>query len=286
MFIILNLIEFNNVSFSYYDEDKKVTNNILKNINVNIKKGEFTVVIGKNGSGKSTFARHFNAILLPTLGNVLIDGINTKDEERLCDMRKKIGMVFQNPDNQIVSSIVEEDVAFGLENLGIPREQIIERTNWALNAVGMQDFNKRASYMLSGGQKQRIAIAGVLAMGTECIVLDEPTSMLDPKGRNEVMKTIVNLNKVHGTAVVLITHNIEEVFYANNVIVMNNGEIILQGTPKDVLSSVEYHSMMGLNTSQAMELIGKLNKKGINIPNTALNEQECIDIIVGILEGK
>ncbi len=280
------MIELRNVSFSAYDEETSQNNYILKEINLNIYKREFVVILGKNGSGKSTLVKHFNGVLIPTSGDVVADGINTKDEDKFCEIRQKIGMVFQNPDNQIVSSVVEEDVAFGLENLGIPRREMVSLVDNALKCVGMYDFKKSSPNMLSGGQKQRIAIAGVLAMNPECIVFDEPTSMLDPEGRKEVVDTIQNLKKGNGTTIVLITHNIEEIFCADRVIIMDSGRIVSEVTPYEILLDKNYMRMLGLKATQSIDLFYKLAGRGINLPFLTADEDKCADMIVEFLEEK
>lgn len=280
------LISVRNLTFSRYSEDEKEQHIILKDINLDINKGEFIAILGKNGSGKSTLAKHFNGILLPDEGEILVEGISTKNEDKLCDIRQKIGMVFQNPDNQIVSSVVEEDVAFGPENLGLPTEEIIKKVEKSLKAVEMYDFRKSSLDMLSGGQKQRVAIAGVLAMEPCCIILDEPTSMLDPKGRKDVLNTLLKLNKDNGTTIVLITHNTEELIYADRIIAMESGSIFLDGVLKDILSNKAYSKTLGLDSSQCLDLIYRLKEKGINLPET-LDEGECVNNLFKLVkEGK
>ena len=280
------LIEIKDLNFSIYDEENKRYSHILKDINLNIYKKEYVVILGKNGSGKSTLVKHFNGMLLPTMGDVFVKGINTKDNKKSSEIRQRVGMVFQNPDNQIVSDVVEEDVAFGLENLGIPREKMVEFVDNALKNVGMYDFKKGSTNMLSGGQKQRVAIAGILAMSPECIVFDEPTSMLDPVGRKEVNKVIYNLNKENGTTVVLITHNIEEIFCADRVIIMEDGHIVSQGTPEGILSGVEHTAALGINTNQVIDLVYELRGKGFNASFVTSDKDKCADMIVDILEEK
>ncbi len=284
MFGIDKLISVKNVSFSAYSEEKGEKQRfILKNINLEIAKGEFVAILGKNGSGKSTLVKHFNGILLPSEGKVLVNGIDTKDEDKLCEIRQKVGMVFQNPDNQIISAIVEEDVAFGPENLGLDREEIIRRVESALKAVGMYDLRKHSTDMLSGGQKQRVAIAGVFAMLPSCIVLDEPTSMLDPQGRKEVINTLVKLNKESGTTIVLITHNTDELVYADRIIAMEAGSIFKDTSLKEIILNIEYSKALGLNSSQCLDLIYKLKGKGIDIPIT-IDENECINNLAKMIE--
>ncbi len=270
--------------FSVFDEEKEKEISILKNINLNVNSGEFLVILGKNGSGKSTLIKQLNGVLLPTSGDVLVNGINTKDEERICEIRQKIGMVFQNPDNQIVSSLVEEDVAFGPENLGFSRNKILESVEKALKAVDAYDLKNFSVDMLSGGQKQRIAIAGVLAMDPECIILDEPTSMLDPKGRNEVLSTIVKLNKENSTTIILITHNVEEIFFSDRVIIMDSGKLVFNKKPKEILSNLEYAEALGISTSQVLDLVRRLNEKGFSFP-IVTSEEECAENISKVLGG-
>lgn len=228
--------------------------NVLDHVNIHIKKGEFVAILGHNGSGKSTLAKHFNALLLPSSGKVFSGGIDTLDESRIFDVRQKVGMVFQNPDNQIVAAVVEEDVAFAAENLGIKSEEIRERVDWALSVVGLSDFSSYAPHLLSGGQKQKVAIAGILAMKPECIVLDEPTAMLDPKGRADVMRTLRKLNN-DGITIVLVTHNMDEAAQAQRIIVMSDGKVAEEGTPREVFSKVEKIRSLGLDVPQVTELM-------------------------------
>lgn len=234
-----NMIEVSNVFYGYKKHEDLDEHIALKGVNLDVKQGEFLVIIGHNGSGKSTLAKHFNAIYIPKEGDVIVDGINTKDEDRIWDIRQSAGMVFQNPDNQIVATIVEEDVAFGPENIGIEPQEIQRRVQFALKAVNMEEYTKHAPHLLSGGQKQRVAIAGILAMKPKCIILDEPTAMLDPSGRKEVLDTIKKLNKEEGITIILITHFMEEAIDADRVVVMDNGKFILEGTPREVFSRVE-----------------------------------------------
>jgi energy-coupling factor transport system ATP-binding protein len=241
-------------------------------------------VLGHNGSGKSTLAKHFNAILLPSSGTVYVGGIDTKEEERLYDIRQTAGMVFQNPDNQLVATIVEEDVAFALENLGVPPEEIRRRVDESLKAVGMYDYREHAPHQLSGGQKQRIAIAGIIAMRPKCIVLDEPTAMLDPQGRREVLKTIRQLGSQFGITVVLITHYMDEAAQCDRVVVVDNGKIILDGGPRQVFSHVEQLKSVGLDVPQVTELAWLLRKDGYCLPDDILFEEECVQAIEKLLE--
>ena len=245
----------------------------LKDISLKIHKGEFVAIIGTNGSGKSTLARHLNALMLPTKGTVSVEGMLTSDMEYLWDIRQRVGMVFQNPDNQLVAAVVEEDVAFGPENLGVPTEKIITRVDYALERVGMTDYRKQAPSMLSGGQKQRVAIAGVLAMKPDCIVLDEPTAMLDPKGRQEVMETIHELNEKEGITIVLITHFMEEAVTADHIIVIDKGTLQMEGSPKEVFSQVEKLTEIGLDVPIPADLAYRLKKKGLSLSECISNEE-------------
>ena len=256
-----NFAESVNLDFKYDGEDEFV----LKDINISFKQGEMTAVLGHNGCGKSTFAKHLNAILLPSGGTVYIDGIDTKDENRIYDIRQRVGMVFQNPDNQIVATIVEEDVAFALENLGVEPNEIRRRVDEALKAVGMYEYRMHAPHQLSGGQKQRVAIAGIIAMRPRCIVLDEPTAMLDPKGRSEVMKTVKELNSKYGITIILITHYMEEAAQCERIIVMDKGKVLMDDSPKQVFSRVEELKAVGLDVPQVTELIYELNKYGLKL---------------------
>ncbi len=283
------LIKFNNVTFAYTsddEEDESVKTPVLVDFSLEIPKGEFVAVLGHNGSGKSTAAKMMNALLVPESGTVSVDGIPTNDEKRVIDIRRKVGMVFQNPDNQLVATIVEDDVAFGPENLGVPAEEIRQRVDGALKAVGMYEFRHREPHKLSGGQKQRVAIAGVIAMQTDCIVMDEPTAMLDPRGRKEVMQTIKMLKEKLGITVVLITHYMDEAVQADRVVVMSDGKIELDSTPREVFSNVEKIKSLGLDVPQATELAYSLNKLGFNINSNVLNEEECADAIFKLLEVK
>ncbi|MBQ1375595.1 MAG: energy-coupling factor transporter ATPase [Clostridia bacterium] len=276
-------ISFENVSFKYAPEQPKP---VLDRINLTVEEGSFVTVLGHNGSGKSTLAKHLNAILTPTEGKVYVDGIDTADEEKLFELRQRVGMVFQNPDNQIVATVVEEDVAFAPENLGVPPAEIRKRVDDALEAVGMSEYKEAASYHLSGGQKQRIAIAGVLAMMPKCIVLDEPTAMLDPQGRKEVMNTIRELNRKAGITIVMITHFMNEAIMADRVVVMDEGRIVLDGGPYEVFSHVEELKSVGLDVPQTTELIYLLKRAGVDIDKTVLTDEECADVLYGLLEGQ
>ena len=282
------IIEAKDVWFHYQNEDFENENapikQVLKGISLDIKRGEFVAVLGHNGSGKSTIAKHFNAILTADKGTVLVDGIDASDDERLFDIRQRVGMVFQNPDNQIVATIVEEDVAFALENLGVDPVEMRERVDNALKDVGMYKYREHAPHQLSGGQKQRVAIAGIIAMCPDCIVLDEPTAMLDPIGRKEVMKTIKKLNREHGVTIILITHYMDEAAKADRIVVMDSGKTILDGTPKEVFKNVELLKSVGLDVPQVTELAFGLRNNGINIPDDIITEEECIEEIIKIIE--
>lgn len=275
-----DIITVDNLIFEYTDEDTGEKNRVLDNVSLNVKEGEFLAVLGHNGSGKSTLAKHFNAILLPTDGKVFVDGIDTSDESRLFDIRRRVGMVFQNPDNQMVATIVEEDVAFAPENLGVPREEIRERVDNALETVGMTAFKRHAPHMLSGGQKQRVAIAGVLAMQPEILVMDEPTAMLDPNGRAEVIQTIKKLNREMGMTVILITHYMDEAVQADRVIVVDSGHISMEGPPRDIFPQVDRLVDLGLDTPQSTYLIYMLNKLGLDFNPRVLNDKECAEEII------
>ena len=278
-------ISLENVVFSYTDdENEKSEKNAVDGVSLDIKKGEFVALLGHNGCGKSTIAKHLNAMLLPDSGRVLIDGDDTSDEEKTYDIRKKVGLVLQNPDNQLVASIVEEDVAFGPENLGIPPQEIRERVDYALKAVGMYEYREHAPYKLSGGQKQRVAIAGILAMLPECIVLDEPTAMLDPNGRDEVLSTLLKLNKEKNITVVLITHYMDEAVLADRVVVMDSGKILTQGTPDQVFSQVELLKKHRLDVPQSTELANKLCGCGVKIDKMPLDTEACVKMLEEVLK--
>ena len=279
-----NILEVKNVTYEYTDEEKTFA--AVKNLSLNIERGSFTVILGHNGSGKSTLAKMFNGLNKPTVGDVFADGINTKDEETEIEVKRKVGMVFQNPDNQIIASIVEEDVAFGPENLGIPPKEIEKRVEDALKAVDMWEFRKSTPHHLSGGQKQRIAIAGIIAMQPECLVLDEPTAMLDPKGRAEIISTLHRLNRDKGITVVLITHYMEEAENADRVIVMNDGEIIADDKPKVIFSDVERLKKVGLDVPQTAELLYNLKKNGFAVDTHALSIKEAAEQIISALHSE
>ena len=267
------LFDICHVSHTFETEEGK-TFDALKDVTAQIKKGEFTTIIGTNGSGKSTLARHLNALLLPTEGELIVEGMRTSDAGRVWDIRQKVGMVFQNPDNQLVAAVVEEDVAFGPENLGVPPEEIRERVDLALEKVGMTSYRKQAPSMLSGGQKQRVAIAGVLAMKPDCIVLDEPTAMLDPKGRKEVMDTIHELNKKEGITIVLITHFMEEAVTADHILVIDKGVLKMEGTPREIFSQADKVTEIGLDVPVPADLARRLRKKGMAVSEKCMTDEE------------
>ncbi len=281
-----SIIEVKNVTYEYSDEDNTFA--AVKNLSLNIERGSFTVILGHNGSGKSTLAKMLNGLNKPTSGDVFVDGLNTKDEKTEIEVKRKVGMVFQNPDNQIIASIVEEDVAFGPENLGIEPKEIEKRVDEALKATDMLQFKKSTPHRLSGGQKQRIAIAGIIAMEPECLVLDEPTAMLDPKGRAEIISTLHRLNREKGITVVLITHYMEEAQNADRVIVMNDGKIIADDKPKVIFSDVESLKKVGLDVPQTAELLYNLKKNGFNVDTHAISIKEAAEQIFAALhsEGK
>ncbi|MBQ1995738.1 MAG: energy-coupling factor transporter ATPase [Clostridia bacterium] len=284
----MNFIEFQNVTFGYTDdsETQQIEENVIENMNLKIEKGDFVAVLGHNGCGKSTLAKLCNAIVVPQSGRVLIEGIDTADEDKLYDIRRKVGMVFQNPDNQIVATIVEDDVAFGPENLGVDPKEIRVRVDEALKSVGMYDFRHFEPHKLSGGQKQRVAIAGIIAMKPQCIVFDEPTAMLDPRGRREVMKTAKMLNEEYGITVIFITHYMDEAVKAKRVIVMDEGRIILDGTPKEVFVNVDTLKKAKLDVPEATELTHLLIKDGINLNKDILDIDELLEAVVNIMEAK
>lgn len=270
-----NILEFQNVSFRYEaGSESEQLPLAVHNVSLAIKKGEFVAVLGHNGSGKSTLAKLSNSILLPESGKVLVNGMDTADESLSYDIRRTVGVVFQNPDNQIVASVVEEDVAFGPENLGVPPEEIRKRVDDALKAVGMYEYRKHEPHKLSGGQKQRVAIAGMIAMLPECLVLDEPTAMLDPRGRKEVMDTILKLNREMGMTVVFITHFMEEAVRASRVVVMDNAEVLMDGTPREVFRQADRIKAAGLDVPKTAELARELRKKGIDMPDDILTASE------------
>ncbi len=280
----MKLIEFDNVSFSYsIDEEENMASKIevLKNLSFDIEKGSFVAVLGHNGCGKSTIAKLINGILVPQRGTITVNGITTENENDVFEIRKNVGMVFQNPDNQIVASIVEEDVAFGVENLGIPSAEIRARVDEALKTVGMYEFREKAPHKLSGGQKQRVAVAGIIAMKPQCIVLDEPTAMLDPSGRKEVIETVKKLNREENITIVLITHYMDEAVEADRVIVVDSGEIKMDDTPENVFARVDEVKALGLDVPQSTELIYRL---GLETDKTILNADACVEFIKRSLE--
>ena len=278
------MIRTDALSFSYPVEEGQRRTTALEDVTLSIEKGSFVVVLGHNGSGKSTLAKHFNAVLLPSGGAVYVE-VNTQDEDLLLEIRRRVGMVFQNPDNQIVANVVEEDVAFAPENLGVPTAEIRRRVDDALAAVGMTEFARHAPHLLSGGQKQRVAIAGVIAMEPECIVLDEATAMLDPAGRREVLDTVHRLNRQRGITVVHITHHMSEAEDADRVIVMNDGVVAMDGTPRDIFSRVEELRSLGLAAPDTVELLHRLNGHGMSLPLTAITVDECARAIFQALHG-
>lgn len=285
-----SIISVKNVTYEYKNEDayrgEEAVVTAVKALSLEIERGSFTVILGHNGSGKSTLAKMLNGLNKPTSGDIFVDGINTKDEDREIEVKRKVGIVFQNPDNQIIASIVEEDVAFGPENLGVPPKEIKERVNDALKAVDMLEFKESTPHRLSGGQKQRIAIAGIIAMQPECLVLDEPTAMLDPKGRAEIIETLIRLNKEKGITVVLITHYMEEAQNADRVLVMNDGEIIADDVPKVIFSDVERLKRVGLDVPQTAELLYNLKKNGFNVDTHALSIKEAAEEIIKALHSE
>ena len=278
------MIETKDLRFAYPVEEGEEQVFALKGVDLAIEKGSFVVVLGHNGSGKSTLAKTFNTVLLPSGGKVYVEGMDTTDESLLMAVRQRVGMVFQNPDNQIVANVVEEDVAFAPENLGIPSEEIRRRVDEALRSVGMEEFVTHAPHMLSGGQKQRIAIAGVIAMEPACIVLDEATAMLDPIGRKEVLSAVQRLNKEKGITVILITHHMNEAENADRVIVMHNGKMAMDGTPKEVFAQVDTLRSMGLTVPDTVDLLDRLHRAGMDLPLDALTVEECADAIAAALK--
>ena len=276
------IINVEDVRFSYITAEG-VAPIVLDGVTLDIEEGSFVAVLGHNGSGKSTLAKHMNAILLPTGGKVYVDGMDTADEDKLLDIRRTVGMVFQNPDNQIVANVVEEDVAFGPENLGVPTEEIRRRVDAALKAVGMESFLLHAPHNLSGGQKQRIAIAGIIAMEPKCIVLDESTAMLDPSGRREVLDTVRRLNREKGITIVLITHHMNEAAMADRVVVMDDGHVVMDGKPREILTRMEDLRAIGLDVPHTVELLHGLREDGFDVPLDALTVEECADAVCSAL---
>lgn len=284
----MNIIKAVNLVYDYIkrDEEDRIeeVKRAIDHVDLEIEKGSFVAVLGHNGSGKSTLAKHLNGILLPTEGTIWVSDLDTSDEEALWEVRKTAGMVFQNPDNQIIGNVVEEDVGFGPENIGVPTEEIWRRVDDSLEKVGMAMYRKRSPNRLSGGQKQRVAIAGVMAMKPQCIVLDEPTAMLDPNGRKEVIRTVHDLNRAEGITVILITHYMEEVIGADRVIVMEGGSVVMDGTPREIFSSVERLKEWRLDVPQVTELAFELKKKGVALPDGILTREELIEALVPLLE--
>ncbi len=279
------MLQTEHLSFTYPEEEGvSASTTALEDVSLSIEKGSFVVVLGHNGSGKSTLAKHMNAVLLPSGGAVYVEGMDTKDEALLLEIRRRVGMVFQNPDNQIVANVVEEDVAFAPENLGVPSEEIRQRVDDALAAVGMSEFTRHAPHLLSGGQKQRVAIAGVIAMAPECIVLDEATAMLDPSGRREVLSAIRALNRERGITVVLITHHMDEAMDADRLIVMNDGKLVMDGAPAEVFTQVDALRAMGLAAPDTVELLYGLRQSGMDVPLTALTVDDCAAAICKALQ--
>ncbi|EOU1919675.1 TPA: energy-coupling factor transporter ATPase [Clostridium perfringens] len=274
-----NMIKSEDLVFKYVNAEEQTEKVAINHVSMEVKKGEFLVILGHNGSGKSTMAKHMNALLLPSGGKMYVDGLDTSDIENLWEVRRRAGMVFQNPDNQLVATIVEEDVAFGPENLGVDPKEIRERVDDSLKAVGMYEYRKHAPHLLSGGQKQRIAIAGILTMRPKCIVLDEPTAMLDPSGRNEVMKTIKEVNKKFGITIILITHYMDEAAQADRIIVMDKGEKVMEGVPREIFSQVEKIKSIGLDVPQVTELAYELQKEGVDISTEILNIDEMVNAL-------
>jgi len=277
------LIKTENLEFSYYSGDGTASKPILRKVNLEIEKGTFVAIIGHNGSGKTTLAKHFNAILLPGGGHVYIDELDTADEELVIEIRRRVGMVFQNPDNQIVATVVEEDVAFAPENLGYPSDEIRHRVDEALKIVGMYEYRKHAPHLLSGGQKQRVAIAGVLAMRPECIVFDEPTAMLDPSGRESIIQIMRDLRDNYGVTVVLITHHMDEAIDADRLIVMSDGNILMDGKPREVFCDIDTLRKAGLDIPETALLLNNLKTDGFELPIDALSVNECADAIYNTL---
>ena len=282
----MSFIHVENVTFRYGTDDPLSLKEALSGVSLAVERGEFVALLGHNGCGKSTLAKHFNAMLLPTSGKVFVDGMDTTEEALKYEIRRRVGLVLQNPDNQLVASIVEEDVAFGPENLGVPPKEIRQRVDDALKAVEMYDYRLATPYKLSGGQKQRVAIAGIIAMQPECIVLDEPTAMLDPRGRTEVLNTIHKLNRELGITIVLITHYMDEAVTADRVVVMDSGRILTEGTPKEVFSKVELLKQHHLDVPQATELCYRLRACGCQVPLGILDAEECVGILEKLLEAE
>ena len=279
------IISVENLAYTYPGLDDQPGVVVFEDLNLKIEEGTFVAILGTNGCGKSTLAKHFNSILLPSGGKVYVNGLDTSDENKLMQVRRNVGMVFQNPDNQIVANVVEEDVAFGPENLGIAGPEIRHRVNKALQQVGMYDYREHAPHLLSGGQKQRVAIAGVIAMQPKCIVLDEPTAMLDPKGRREVIETVGQLNREKGITVVLITHHMDEAAKAQRVVVLHKGKVAADGEPKEVFSQVELLHDLGLAAPEPVELCWEMKKQGFDLPLDKLDPKECAQTLYEFLKA-
>ena len=280
-----DIISVENLAYTYPGIDDQPGVVVFEDLNLKIEEGTFVAILGTNGCGKSTLAKHFNSILLPTGGKVYVNGIDTSNEERIMQVRRSIGMVFQNPDNQIVANVVEEDVAFGPENLGVSSPEIRHRVNKALKQVGMYEYREHAPHLLSGGQKQRIAIAGVIAMEPKCIVLDEPTAMLDPRGRREVMETIARLNREKGITVILITHHMDEAAKADRMVIIHRGEIRADGTPREIFADVEQIHALGLSAPETVELCNELNKEGFSLSLDLLDTEACAQALYDVLKA-
>ena len=279
------IISVEHLAYTYPGVDDTPGIPVFEDMNLTIQEGSFVAILGTNGCGKSTLAKHFNSILLPSGGKVYVCGIDTSNEERIMTVRRNVGMVFQNPDNQIVANVVEEDVAFGPENLGVASPEIRNRVDRALKQVGMYEYREHAPHLLSGGQKQRIAIAGVIAMEPKCIVLDEPTAMLDPRGRREVMETIGRLNREKGITVVLITHHMDEAAQCQRVVVLHKGKVVTDGSPREVFSQVELLHDIGLAAPESVELCWELNKQGFDLPLDRLNPEECAQALYNAVKA-
>ena len=280
----MSMLRTEHLSFAYPAAEGGKIVPVLKEINLEIDRGSIVAILGHNGSGKSTLSKHFNAVYLPSGGKVWVEEFDTADEAALLEIRRRVGMVFQNPDNQIVANVVEEDVAFALENLGVPTDEIRRRVDASLAAVGMSEFTRHAPHLLSGGQKQRVAIAGVLAMEPECIILDEATAMLDPKGRRDVLETVQRLNREKGMTVIMITHHMDEAELADRVIVMNRGEIYLDGAPREIFQKVDELRRIGLTVPETVKLLDALRQAGWNVPLGAISVEECADAIAAAMQ--
>ena len=280
----MSMLRTEHLSFAYPGAEGGKIVPVLKEINLEIDRGSIVAILGHNGSGKSTLSKHFNAVYLPSSGKVWVEEFDTADEAALLEIRRRVGMVFQNPDNQIVANVVEEDVAFAPENLGVPTDEIRRRVDASLAAVGMSEFTRHAPHLLSGGQKQRVAISGVLAMEPECIILDEATAMLDPKGRRDVLETVQRLNREKGMTVIMITHHMDEAELADRVIVMNRGEIYLDGAPREIFQKVDELRRIGLTVPETVKLLDALRQAGWNVPLGAISVEECADAIAAAMQ--